>query len=80
MISALKKQCSGDAVKRINIERSTIPEKELDDFVTSRTMSFFDTLGLNANFLLQADPDIWTTLQDFQLVKKYVNSLAVAND
>lgn len=43
-------------------------------------MSFFHTLGLNADFLTQADPDTWQTLEEFQLTKKYVNSLAVVND
>ena len=48
--------------------------------VTSSTMSFFDILGLNADFLTQADSDTWQTIADFQLAKKYVNSLAVVND
>ena len=59
------------------MEQSTIPEKKLHHFVTSNTMSFFHTLGLNADFLTQEDPDRWQTLEDFQLNKKYVNSLAV---
>lgn len=80
MIHALKKQGSDEPPKRIQIEPSTIPEKELDSFVTSSTMSFFHTLGLNADFLTQADPDTWQTLEEFQLTKKYVNSLAVVND
>ena len=80
MISALKKQGSDESPKRIQMEQSTIPEKKLHHFVTSNTMSFFHTLGLNGDFLTQEDPDRWQTLEDFQLNKKYVNSLAVVND
>ena len=79
MISTLKKQETDEPPKRIQMEpstcSSTIPEGELDDFVTSSTMSSLHTLGLNAE-----NPDRLQTLEDFQLNKKYANSLAVVND
>ena len=80
MVSALKKPGSDDVLKRIQMEVCAITEKNLEDFVTGSTMSFFETLGLNANFLTEADPDNWQTLADYQSVQKYVNSLAVVND
>jgi hypothetical protein len=82
MITALQKETSDEAqpLKRIQIEPISIPEIELSDFVTSRTTSFFHTLGLNADFLLQADPDNWQFCEHFQMAKKYISSLAVVND
>jgi len=80
MISALKKQGSGEPTKQVHLEPSVIAEKELHDFVTTNTMSFFHTLGLKADFLTQEDPDRWQTVEHFQLNKKCINSLAVVND
>ncbi|XP_076849024.1 beta-ureidopropionase isoform X1 [Brachyhypopomus gauderio] len=82
MITALQKAGSDETKppKRIEIEPGVIPEKELQDFVTNRTISFFHTLGLNADFLTQADPDTWQKCDDFPQAKKYVDSLAVVND
>ena len=55
-IDALMKQgdVSDEPPKRIHLDQSVILEKELDDFVTSRTLSFF-IMGLNADFLMHAD-------------------------
>ena len=82
MIDALKKQgdVSDEPPKRIQLDQSVILEKELDDFVTSRTLSFFDIMGLNADFLMHADPDSWVTFDDFQLANKHVRSLSVVHD
>jgi len=82
MIDALKKQgdVSDELPEQIQLDQSVILEKELDDFVTSKTLSFFDFMGLNADFLMHADPDSWAILDDFQLANKHVRSLSVVHD
>lgn len=82
MIISSKKEGSGksEPSKQNQIEPGVIPDKELNDFVTSRTMSFFHTLGLNADFLTETDHDSWQDHNDFQQTKAYVGSLAVVND
>ena len=82
MVTALNKQCCAEPEelpKRIQLEPGAIPETELYDFVTSRTMSFIKTLGFNTDFLTE-DPDNWLNREDFLQSKTYVNSLAVVND
>ena len=55
MTSNLKKQDTDEPPKRIQMKPSTctvtIPEGELNDFVTNSTMSSKHTLGLDADFL-----------------------------
>ncbi len=51
-----------------------ISEKELHD-----TMSYFKTLGLKADLPAHENPDRKRQTVEFQLNKKYVNSLAVVN-
>src|SRR5688572_33012530 len=76
--STLKKQNTDEPPKRIQMKpstcASTIPEGELNDFVTNSTTSTKHTLGLNADFLAYENPDRLQTLEDFQLNKKYANS------
>jgi len=43
-------------------------------------MSFFHTLALKADLSAHEDPARWQTLEDFQLDKKYANSLPEVND
>ena len=60
--------------------RSTIiSEKELHDFATSNTMSYFQTLGLKVDLRVHENPDRRKQTVDFQLNKKYTNTLAVVN-
>lgn len=80
MVNNLSKQgVEKEPRKRILIEPKAIPELCLHDFVTSSTMSFFDILGMKADFI-RTDPDNWESQEDFQLAKKFVYSLAVVND
>jgi len=79
MISGLNKQGSDDPPKRVQLDPSTIPAKELEDFVTSKTLTFFDILGVNRNFVAH-DPDSWQSLEEFRLAKQHIDSLAVVND
>jgi len=58
--------------------RSTIiSEKELNNFATSNTLSYFQTLELKADLSAHEKPDIRRQTLDSQLNKKYANSLAV---
>ena len=44
MMSGLNRQGSDDPPKRVQLDPSAIPAKELHDLVTSKTLTFFDTL------------------------------------
>jgi len=57
MIGALKKQGSDEPPKLILMEPGVIPYKKLYNFVTKSTMSFFDTLGLNADYRASRETD-----------------------
>jgi len=80
MISGLNRQGSDDPPKRLQLDPSVIPAKEIPDFVTSKTLTFFDILGLDGNFIRHTDPDSWQSLEEFRIAKQCVDSLTVVND
>ena len=53
MVDALNKQSDEEPVKRVSLDSTLIPVKELEDFVTSNTSRFVSLTGIPHNFLNQ---------------------------
>ena len=54
-----------------------VSEKELNNFATSNTLSYFQTLELKADLSAHENPEIRRQILDSQLNKKHANSLSV---
>lgn len=65
--------------KRPEYQVSFIKDKHLEDFVTPKTMKFFDKLRLDTTFLHE-DPRVWHKIKGFQSAQTLVKSLNVIND
>ena len=51
MRDALKNKAEEDPPKKTKVDQEYYGKKQLWDFVTTNTVSFFDTLGLSSTFL-----------------------------
>lgn len=60
-------------------EVDNILDKEIDYFVSSRTLNFFKRFEINTDFL-NTDPDEWCKNQHYLRAKKIVKGLKVVND
>lgn len=60
-------------------EVDNLLDKEVDYFVSSRTINFFKRFEINTDFL-NTDPDIWCKNQHYLRAKKIVKGLRVVND
>jgi hypothetical protein len=69
--------------KRVQLTKSLtcsqIVEFDLEEFVTSNSMKFFEILKLKTDFL-EEDPEVWASNVTFQNGLKVVSSLKVVND
>lgn len=54
-------------------------DKEIDYFVSSRTLIFFKRFEIDTYFL-NTDPDVWCENQHYLKAKKIVDGLRVVND
>lgn len=79
MVSALKHRKGKTTAKRVNINESDIMSKEIPDFVTQNTKYFFDTLGINREFL-NIDPSKWETNEHYMYGLNIAKNLKVVND
>lgn len=79
MVDALKIEAIEDCPKRINIDVKHIDEKNIEDFVTSNSLRFFQILGISSKFL-NKDVETWNDDADFVAAKKIVHSMRVVND
>ncbi|KAE9542479.1 hypothetical protein AGLY_003340 [Aphis glycines] len=73
---------SNEKIKRLSLKESEIPEfvkKEIEFFVTSRTLDFFKIFNLDTEFLLN-DPSDWSENFSFQNAFKTISKLKTVND
>ncbi|KAE9533666.1 hypothetical protein AGLY_009015 [Aphis glycines] len=73
---------SNEKIKRLSLKESEIPEfvkKEIEFFVTSRTLDFFKIFNLDTEFLLN-DPSDWSENLSFQNAFKTISKLKTVND
>jgi len=67
----------GELLKHAEIQRSSVQQKTLADFVSKRSRTVFMTLGLPDGVV---DPKLWTTRDDYKAAEAIVNTLSVTND
>jgi len=80
MVEALQSEGNEDISKRVlNIEKDTIEEKNLHDFVTSNTTRFFNILGMDSHFL-DADSETWHQYDGYLSAEETAKSIIVTND
>ena len=79
MVEALKIEGTEDCHKRINIDVKHIHEKNIENFVSSNSLRFFQILGISSNFL-KKDVETWHENADYVAAKKLVHSMRVVND
>ena len=68
-----------DPLKRAVISLETFKDKKLEDFVTKKSLVFFEKMQLPSNFL-QLDPEMWTAQDDFATSSEIVQTMNVVND
>lgn len=82
MASAIQNEGLEYTPKRVTLSSSDInliSEKELDNFVTSNTMRFFEIMNLPTGFL-QKDVECWSDDPEYKAAKDVINSMRVVND
>jgi hypothetical protein len=79
MKEALTLPSDPDPPKKTKIDIETIEQKQLEDFVTANTMSFFKILGLSSSFLNKPVED-WPLEESFWIAKNVVTHMKVVND
>ena len=79
MVDALNKQSDEEPVKRVSLDSTLIPVKELEDFVTSNTSRLFSLTGIPHNFL-NKNVDQWEFDESYLSAKATVRSMRVTND
>lgn len=79
MVEALRIEGKEDCLKRINIDITHIHEKNLENFVSSNSLRFFQILGISSSFL-KKDVETWNEDSDYVAAKNIVHSLRVVND
>lgn len=65
--------------KRISVSLPSFKNRHLEDFVTAKSMIFFQLLELPAGYL-KVDPDLWELREDYKQAKEIIKSLNVVND
>lgn len=81
MISALESREHQDQKnpKRITVDLDSFKNKNLEDFVTTKTLTIFRMLELSNGFLA-VDPDLWEVRDDYKEAMETITSLKVVND
>ena len=65
MVAAMEREDNEDESKRVTVDKFTIANKNLEDFVSARSRAIFQMLDLNVDFL-DVDPENWELRKDFQ--------------
>ena len=82
MVTALRREeIDGEdsAPKRVTLPKKSVRDLHLEDFVSGRTLHFFQKLHLDEAFL-DLPPDSWQMDEVFQRSSQIVRNLAVVND
>ena len=70
---------SADPPKKVQINIQTINDRELNNFVTSKSKFIFQKLNTPTSFF-EKDPEFWGEDDDFQTALTIVHELKVVND
>lgn len=65
--------------KRITVDLTTFRHKNLEDFVTAKTITLFQRLELPDGFLA-VDPALWEFRDDYKQAEETIKALKVVND
>ena len=81
MVSAMQNEEDQDQdhSKRITVALDSFKDKNLEDFVTSKSMTLLRMMELPDGFLT-VDPDLWEDRDDYKQAAEIVKSLKVVND
>lgn len=82
MISAVKKEENKIDEKKIILSKNqldTICSKDISDFITKRTLEFFNQLKLSSDFLNIA-PEHWAENDSYKLCCDTIKSIKCVND
>jgi len=79
MVLSLQKPAAEHLLKRAHVDPPAVRAKQLEDFVTSSTRSFFNITGFSASFL-DKDVEAWTEDEDYKSTGDSVRSMRVVND
>lgn len=83
MINAMNvEQTTNESIKRIIIKADEIPqvlEKGIENFVTAKTVNFFDRFNISRDFM-QTDSSIWSENDTFKKGFQIISKLKVIND
>ena len=81
MVSAMQneEEQDKDHSKRITVALDSFKDKNLEDFVTAKSMTLLQMIELPHGFL-EVNPDLWEDRDDFRQAKETVKSLKVVND
>lgn len=79
MVDALKIEGVENCPKRKSLDVKHFKQKNIEDFVTSNSLRFFQILGISSEFL-NKDVETWNTDADFEAARKIVHSIRVVND
>ena len=81
MVSAMQNEEDQDQdhSKRITVALDSFKDKNLEDFVTSKSMTLLRMMELPDGFLT-VDPDLWEDRDDYKQAVEIVKSLKVVND
>ena len=78
-MEALVKSSDPDPPKKAQIDIKTVENKELEDFVTTNTKTFFSILGLSSAFLSKPVEE-WPHDKSYCIARNVVKQTKVVND
>lgn len=79
MVNALNNEGLEYSPKRLSLNVNHILEKNIEDFVSSNTLRFFDITGISSEFL-KKEVEIWEDDESYKASKDIVRSIRVVND
>lgn len=79
MVQALKKQTTQKQLKRLDAKTKDIHLKSLEDFVTAKSLTLFNSMQLDTSFL-EVDPSEWKGLDSYKKSRDIVKGIKVVND
>lgn len=79
MVTALETPGIEDSPKRPTLDYDLILAKNLEDFVSNHTLSFFNTIGVSCDFL-KKDVKTWKDDDNYNICRTFVHSMKVVND
>lgn len=79
MVEALKTEDNDEPLKRVRVDPDVVLKKNLSDFVSSKSLRFFELLNIPTDFL-QKDVKEWEEDDSYMSGKAVVRSLRVVND